>query len=71
MWTESQAFVIAGLIIQFIAVVIQVNKVYNPFKSKSVKFDKKSKMWIVKKVKMRKLIGDDQKSLLKTKLPMQ
>jgi hypothetical protein len=61
MLTESQIFIISGLIFQFIAVVVQVNKVYNPFKSKNPKFDKKTKMWIVKKIKMRKPIGDDQK----------
>jgi hypothetical protein len=60
MWTCRQILVVLGLIIQFIAVIIQVNKVYNPFKSK-YKFDKESKKWIVRKSKMSKPIDNSQK----------
>lgn len=45
------------MVIQFLAGITTL-KIPNPFKSKSVTYDKKSHMYIMKKVKMPKLYGE-------------
>ena len=68
MWTWHQILIVSGVVFEIASAMFAANKVHNPFKSKNPKFDKKSNMWIMKKVKMRKLISDDQKMSIKDQI---
>lgn len=61
MLTYRQIFVVFGLVFEIASVVYGTIETHHFFKSKPYKYDKKSKKWIVKKYKMPKLIGEDQK----------